>query len=509
MTSAEPATDESLSRMLDSLLEGFQVLDFDLRYVVVNVAAAAHGRSVPEQLLGRRMVDCYPGIENTDLYGHIRECLSRRVSKVIENEFRFADDSTAHFELRIEPVPQGVCVLSIDVTAHKHAELSLRLSEERLRHAERMEAVGMLSAGIAHDFNNLLSIILGYGEAALARPEGPKSADVEGMMAAARRSAELTRQLLAFGRRQVMLSEVIDPVALVRNLETMLQRTIGPDVDLTLHVSQPVGSIEVDPSKLEQVVMNLVLNARDAIVGRGHITLGLSELDLDDAYVREHPDTAQGPHVVLTVSDTGIGMDAATRARIFEPFYTTKTNGKGTGLGLATVYGIVRQSGGTIWVYSEPNQGTTFKVYLPCSTRPQRPPTPRPSTPKLDLASGSGATVLVAEDDQLLRTLSEHALGAAGYRVLLASNGDLALQLCEQHPEISLLVTDVVMPGLRGPELIARVRAVRPDLKLLCTSGYALAALKDRNELPEDIAFLEKPFLPSVLVRTIRELLQG
>ncbi|MEY4513030.1 MAG: hypothetical protein RLZZ450_5152 [Pseudomonadota bacterium] len=503
-------TTAGLSTMLDSLLEGFQVLDFELRYLLLNRAAAAQGRSTPEALTGRKMVDCYPGIDQTEVFERLQRCLRVRESDMMDNEFKFADGVSSHFELRIEPVPQGVCILSIDVTARKQVEASLRASEERLRHAERMEAVGMLAAGIAHDFNNLLSVILGYGEAALTRSNGPNKTDVEGIMAAARRSADLTRQLLAYGRRQVMRTEIVDPVALVGNLETMLARTIGPDIELTLHVSLPVGRVEVDPSKLEQVVMNLVLNARDAIVDRGHITIGLSEIVLDEAYVSQHPGSTIGAHIVLSVSDTGSGMDATTRARVFEPFYTTKAQGKGTGLGLATVYGIVKQSGGNIWVYSEPGHGSTFKVYLPSSSQSVvRSLPPRSIAPKSsEVCKTTPCLVLVAEDDPLLRVLADHALSAAGYQVLLAASGDAALRLCEERDDIALLVTDVMMAGLRGPELIVRARATRPELKVLCTSGYALSALKTQTTLPDEVSFLEKPYLPSVLVRTVRQLLE-
>ncbi|MDB4975563.1 MAG: sensor protein [Myxococcaceae bacterium] len=508
MSADELRTVHDFSLLLDALIEGLQVLDFDMRYVLVNRAAAEHGRTSAERLLGRTITECYPGIEQTELFGHMRRCLAQRESHVLDNEFTYSDGTSAHFELRIEPVPQGICVLSVDVSARRQAEAALRITEDRLRHSERMETVGMLAAGIAHDFSNLLSVMLGFGEKALTREGGPQAADVEGMMAAARRSADLTRQLLAFGRRQVMHREVIDPVALVTNLESMLQRTIGPDVELELQVTLPVGRVEVDPGKLEQVVMNLVLNARDAIATRGKITIGLCELDIEERYAREHPGTSAGRQVMLSVSDTGSGMDAATQARIFEPFYTTKAHGKGTGLGLATVYGIVKQSGGNIWVYSELGRGTTFKVYLPRSEHKPRSMMPKSLAPKPPARSEQALTVLVAEDDALLRLLADHALTAAGYRVRVAASGDEALALCQSDPSISMLITDVVMPGLRGPELIALARKVRPDLKVLCTSGYALSALKEQEAMPEEVAFLEKPYLPSLLVRTVRQLME-
>ena len=507
MTGEELATAHDFSTLLDALLEGFQVIDFDFRYVLVNSAAARHGRKPASELRGRTMMECYPGIEQTEMFQHLRRCMLQRESLILTNEFAYDDGTSAHFELRVEPVPQGLCVLSIDVTARMQAEARLRLTEDRLRHSERMEAVGMLAAGIAHDFNNLLGIILGFGETALAREEGPRSDDVEGMLNAARSSAELTRQLLAYGRRQVMRKEVVDPIALVKNLELLLHRTIGPNVELLLQITPPVGSVEVDPSKLEQVVMNLVLNARDSIPGRGKITISLGEVTLDDAYVQHHPGSLAGPQVLLTVSDTGAGMDAATRARIFEPFYTTKAQGKGTGLGLATVYGVVKQSGGNIWVYSEPGLGTTFKVYLPRSAAAPRSIPPKSLVPKPSAAEAQQGTILVAEDDALLRTLSEHSLTAAGYVVRVAATGDEALRLAQTDASITLLITDVVMPGLRGPELIELARKARPDLKVLCTSGYALSALKEHESMPEEISFLEKPYLPSQLVRTVRRLL--
>jgi two-component system cell cycle sensor histidine kinase/response regulator CckA len=509
MASDELRSAHDFSMLLDALHEGFQVLDFDLRYVLVNAAAARHGKAEAHQLVGRTMVECYPGIEQTEVFSMLRRCLELRQPSVYTNEFAYGDGTSAHFELRIEPVPQGVCVLSLDVTARKLAENSLRLTEDRLRHSERMETVGMLAAGIAHDFNNLLGVMLGYGEGALLREGGPRASDVEGMMAAARRSAELTRQLLAYGRRQVMRTEVIDPVGLVTNLEQMLERTLGPDVELVLEVTPPVGAVEVDPSKLEQVVMNLVLNARDAISKAGRITLGLREVHLDDLYVREHPGGMTGAQVVLSVSDTGVGMDAATQARIFEPFYTTKAQGKGTGLGLSTVYGIVKQSGGNIWVYSEVGRGTTFKVYLPRTHAAPRSIAPRSLAPRASTRAPSRGTVLVAEDDALLRTLALHSLTAAGYTVRVAASGDEALRLCEQDASITLLVTDVVMPGLRGPELINRARHVRAGLRVVCTSGYALTALQHQEAMPDDVTFLEKPYLPSVLVRTVGELLKA
>jgi two-component system cell cycle sensor histidine kinase/response regulator CckA len=492
--------------MLDALLEGFQVIGFDYRYLVVNAAAARHGRSTPQRLIGRTLMACYPGIDETPLFSALRACLEQRSAQVLENYFRFPDGAGAWFELRIEPVPQGACVLSMDISLRKEAEERLRTREARLNEAERLEALAMLSAGVAHEFNNLLSAILGYGEAALARTEGPQPADVEAMMAAAQRSAELTGQLLAYGRKQQLRVHVLDPAVLLRSFEPALRRTIPSDTQLRVQIKQPLGNVEVDPAQFEKVVRNLVLNARDALPTGGMITVELGELTFDEEHVRQHPGMHAGPHVMLAVSDNGMGMDRETQARVFQPFFSTKERGQGSGLGLSTVFGIVKQSGGHIWVYSEPGHGTTFKVYLPRSKAPPRT-VPPPRAPSIPAPAPTEVTVLVAEDDALLRTLAEHTLIGAGYRVRTARSGDQALTMCKEDPSIAVLVTDVVMPGLRGPELIAQARVLRPELKVLCTSGYALSALEEHSPLG-DVSFLDKPYLPSTLVRAVRALFE-
>jgi PAS domain S-box-containing protein len=492
---------EIYSSVLDALMEGFQILDFDLRYLYLNEAAAMQGRATRVSLLGRTIEDCYPGVEKSELYARLRRCLSERGAQMFENEFQYADGTSAYFELRIEPVPQGVSVLSIDISARKQAELRWRESEERLRHAQRMESVGMLAAGIAHDFNNLLCVILGHAEIGLARPEGPLAADLEAVMAAARRSAELTSQLLAYGRRQVLRTRSVDPGLLVTNLASLLRRTLGGDVELNLTVAPPVGCVDIDPGKLEQVVMNLVLNARDAMPRGGQIGLSLSEVTLTAEFVAQHPDAALGPHVLLSVSDTGIGMDRQTQKRIFEPFFTTKEQGRGTGLGLATVYGIVKQSGGNIVLSSAPGKGTTFHVYLPRGERDSSPPRPR-SEPRLLPVRLGRDMVLVADDDAALREMAADALKAAGYEVLSARNGEEALRMCSSYP-ITVLVVDVATPVLRGADLIATALDLNPSLKVICTQGYAVPEFLPQQALPEQVVVLEKPYPPSLLVKTV------
>jgi PAS domain S-box-containing protein len=498
--------------ILDGILEGFQVVAPDLRYLHVNDAAARHGRSTKEALLGRTMMECYPGIEQSEVFALIQRSLADRSSHTLENAFTFPDGSVGHFELRIEPVPQGVCVLSIDITARKHAEAARAQVEARLRHAERMEMVGQLAAGIAHDFNNHLTIILGLAELSLRRPAGPTRGDVETLLVSARSSAELTRQLLTYGRGTIVARQVVDLADVVRGLDRILQSSLGERIELSLDTPAGVPPVEADRSQLEQILMNLVLNARDAIEGEGRITVSLARAELDDAHVREHPGARPGPHAVLIVTDTGAGMDEATRAHIFEPFFTTKERGQGTGLGLSTVYGIVRQHGGTVWVYSELGKGTTFKVYLPAAERVAAPSVPAPApplpAPSRPATTTAGATILVVDDAPLLRKLIEALCTTAGYRVLVAARAEEALALWDEHEAgIALLITDVVMPGLGGAGLIDRLRSRRPGLPVICTSGYSSADLVARGALPANVAFVEKPFTAKALLGEIEALL--
>lgn len=486
-----------LAAILDAMLEGFQVLGPGLRYLHLNDTAARHGKTTKEALIGRTMAECYPGVEGSPLHATLLRCLEERTSAVIDNEFVFPDGSTGHFELRVEPVPQGICVLSIDVTGRKRAEVELALAEERVRHAQRMDAVGQLAAGIAHDFNNLLSVLVGHAELARARPDGPTRADVEAVLEAAYASASLTRQLLAYGRGAVVARAAIDLADVVGALEPILRRTLGERIELVIEAPAGLGWVDGDPTQLQQVVMNLVLNARDAIEGRGRIAIELATTELDEAALALHPGARAGRHAVISVVDTGKGMDAATRARVFEPFFTTKERERGTGLGLATVYGLVRQHGGSVWVYSEPGAGSTFKVYLPLvESREASPPQPR----AVERPTRAPGPVLVAEDSALLRALVEAVLTGGGYRVVLATTGPQALELFERDPAIALLITDVMMPGMNGPELVDRVRERRPSLPIICSSGYSDRHLVARGQLPTGVVFMQKPFTPQALL---------
>ena len=377
-----------------------------------------------------------------------------------------------------------------------------RQLEGQLLHAQKMEAVGRLAGGVAHDFNNLLTVIMSYGDMLLEDlpRDAPYREDVAEIRKAAIAASALTRQLLAFSRQQVLEPRVLDVNAVLAGTEQLLTRLIGEDVHLTISLATTVGLVKVDPGQLEQIIMNLAVNARDAMPQGGRLTIETGNAEMDETYVRGHPLAHAGRYVMLAVSDTGIGMDAETQARIFEPFFTTKQVGKGTGLGLATVYGIVKQSGGFIWVYSEPGHGTTFKIYLPQVDEPESP-----AAAPVPPAVGGSETVLVVEDVAAVRAVAREMLERRGYTVLEAPDGATALRLAGKHRgEIHLLLTDVVMPGGSGRALADQLLGLRPTMKVLYMSGYTDDAVVRHGILQEGIAYLQKPFTPENLARKVR-----
>ena len=391
----------------------------------------------------------------------------------------------------------------------KRGEEALRQSEERLRQAQKMEAVGRLAGGIAHDFNNLLTVITSYSDLLLEDlgADDPKRDDVDQIRKAALGAAALTHQLLAFSRQQVLEPKVLDLKATVAGAEKLLERLIGEDVRLTTSLAPDLGAVKADPGQVEQIIINLAVNARDAMPTGGRLTIEAANVDMDEAYVRGHGPARPGRYVMLALTDTGIGMDEQTQARIFEPFFTTKGVGKGTGLGLATVYGIVKQSGGFIWVYSEPGRGTSFKVYLPRVDEP-----PGPAAAPVDKAEPRRGTetVLVVEDAASVRMVTRQVLERYGYAVLEAPEGETALRLAaKHHGPIHLLLTDVVMPGLSGRQVAEQLAQLRPDIKTLFTSGYAASAIAHHGILDSGIAYFQKPFTPETLARRVREVLDS
>lgn len=395
------------------------------------------------------------------------------------------------------------------IEALRCAQESLRRGEEQLRQSQKMEAVGRLAGGIAHDFNNLLMVITGYTQMILSDlgPGSPLRKNFEEITKASERAAALTFQLLAFSRRQILQPKVLEMNAVVTNVAPMLRRLIGEDVELLTAIKWDVGRVKADLCQIEQVIMNLAINARDAMPHGGMLTIETANVDLDEVYCSQHFHAPTGPYVLLAVSDTGCGMDAATQGHIFEPFFTTKEKGKGTGLGLSTVYGIVKQSGGYIYVYSEPGQGTTFKVYLPRVTEDVE--VVEPLLPAQSLPRGT-ETILLVEDESGVRNLIQTILRANGYTLLVASNGHEAVRISDEHDgPIHLLITDVVMPGMSGRELAEHLKPIRAEMKLLCLSGYTEDALFHHGISSEEFAFLQKPFTPAAIICKVRAVLDA
>ena len=400
--------------------------------------------------------------------------------------------------------------IALEQEKRRRTEATLSRTEDLLLQAQKMEAIGLLAGGVAHDFNNLLSVIMSYCDMLMDdAPTGAFRADVGEIKAAGQRAGDLTRQLLAFSRQQVLQPKVVSLGEIVVGMESMLKRLLGEDVDLTFRTPSSLERIKVDPGQMEQVVMNLAVNARDAMPRGGQLTIETSEVTLDEDHAAEHADMKPGRYVLLAVSDTGAGMDRATQARIFDPFFTTKELGKGTGLGLATVFGIVRQSGGAILVYSEVGAGTTFKIYFPAlaGERADVAPVSRRS----DASALRGTeTVLLVEDEDGVRAVAHRILERRGYHVLQAQNGQDALRIAkEETGAIHLLLTDVVMPRLGGRELAEQLSAVRPEMKVLYMSGYTDDAVVRHGILESTIDFIQKPITPEPLARKVREVLEA
>jgi two-component system, cell cycle sensor histidine kinase and response regulator CckA len=381
--------------------------------------------------------------------------------------------------------------------------------EQQLSQAQRIESVGRLAGGIAHDFNNLVTIIRGHTDLLLGEmaPDDPLRADLEDIRVAGERAAALTGQLLAFSRRNVLQPRVLDLNSVVGGMEGLLRRTLGEDVQLVIELAPRLGSVRADPAQMEQVLLNLVVNARDAMPRGGRLCIRTWDQDLDDAFVAGHLGSSAGPHVVIQVQDSGHGMDEGTMALIFEPFFTTKEPGKGTGLGLAMSYGIVKQSGGYIAVRSRPGEGATFTIYLP---RVGERPAESSRAPSVANGAPGSETVLVVEDEPALRQLAARVLEGRGYEVLTAASGQEAMLAARTHPgRIHLLLTDVVMPGMGGRELAERLQSEMPTLRVLYTSGYTDDDIVRHGVSERDAAFLAKPFTPDELAAGVRAALDG
>lgn len=612
---------QRLLALFDAMFEGIQIVDFEYRLVYLNDAATRHTGTASREGAPKPLSEIFPGIERTEMFEHLKACMQNRHHAKLPGCFYYPNHEQRWLELSFTPIPAGVLILSVDVTAQKLAQedmaatldclaegllttdlqgritrmnpaaerltgwsageaqglaldelirlcnptsglpieepfnklltenhhlgiaeqvilakrdgdecpieystaplsanggevrgvvVALRdMTEESrlnslLQQAQKMEAVGRLAGGIAHDFNNYLMMITGYCQLVRERLGDGHAAseDLEQIAEAAHKAATLTAQLLAFSRQKVLRPEVLNVNEIIRDIEKMLKRLIGEDIRFNTCLDSSLHSVEFDPGQIEQIVVNLAVNARDAMPNGGHLTIETKNVSLDHDYVELHGDARVGPHVMISVTDDGEGMPPEVRDKIFDPFFTTKGSGKGTGLGLSTVYGIVKQSGGNIWVYSEVEHGTTFKIYLP-SVDTDAVATPRDSAGD---SEGAAETILVVEDEPGLRALLSRMLESSGYHVLLAESPDDAIRLCEDFSgEIDMLLTDVVMPVMDGVTLSGLAAKLRPDMKIVYMSGYSDMAVAQKGDLESGSGFIEKPVAKDVLLAKIRE----
>jgi two-component system, cell cycle sensor histidine kinase and response regulator CckA len=507
---AEEALRESgeyLDQIINCIADPIFVKDANHRYVHVNDAFCALTEWRREDLIGKTGFDDFPKDVVQRLWADEERVLQTGKASLTEDVITDVHGQARTLmtikSLLTNKKGEKQVVFSIrDITEYKRLETQLMQSQ-------KMEAIGSLAGGVAHDFNNLLNVINGYSELALDSlgEDSPIRKDIEHIWDAGRRAASLTSQLLAFSRKQLLQPVILDLSVVISQMSSILRRLISEDIDLVAETPQDLGMIHADPAKIEQVILNLVVNARDALPQGGKLTIETANVDFEEDYIKEHSMAKAGAYVMLAISDNGIGMDAETQTRIFEPFFTTKKKGKGTGLGLATVYGIVKQSNGFIWVYSEFGKGTTIKIYFP-RVEGQSAKIAIDDDALQDLQGSE--TVLLVEDEPSVRNLASRILRDRGYEVIEAAEGQEALRLANQYPAIiHLVLTDVIMPGMSGSSLVAQIEAARPETKALYISGYTDNAIVHHGILDSNIAFLQKPFSPNQLARKVREVLNS
>jgi two-component system cell cycle sensor histidine kinase/response regulator CckA len=500
------ASEERYRLLFDSNPTPMWVFDVEtLAFLAVNDSAVQHYGYSRQEFFAMTIKDIRPAEEIATLAEDLVDAPRMKTQKTWRH--RKKDGKVIAVEIATHSFAfegrSARLVLAHDVTErHK--------LEEQLRQAQKMEAIGQLAGGVAHDFNNLLSVILSYCSTLTdeLRPGEPMRDDIEEIRRAGEKAAALTRQLLAFSRQQIVEPKVLNLSKVVDDVEKMLRRVIGAHIDLATVAGPSLGSVKADRGQLEQVLMNLVVNARDAMPQGGKLLIETSNVELDENYARQHVGVNPGAYVTLAVSDTGSGMDEATQSRIFEPFFTTKPKGKGTGLGLSTVFGIVKQNGGHIWPYSEVGVGTVFKIYLPRVDQAATNTQEQVRSPHVSLRGSE--TILLVEDEDQVRVLVRGLLKKSGYNVLEARNAGEALLTCEGHAgRIDLLLTDVVMPQMSGTQLAKRLAATRPGMRIVCMSGYTDDAVLNSGLVDSGMAFLQKPITPEALGRKLREALDN
>ena len=510
---AQRKAEQGYKILFREMLDGFALHEIvcdaegepvDYRFLAVNPAFERMTGLKAESILGRTVLEVLPGTEKHWIKTYGKVALSGEPA-FFKN---YASKLGKHFEVTaFRPFAgQFVCIFH-DITERKQAEAEREKLMGQFNQAQKMESVGRLAGGVAHDFNNMLGAILGYTEMAMGRvePDEPLHADLVNILDAAQRSADLTRQLLAFAREQAVSPKVIDLNDTIENMLKLLRRLIGEDIDLTWRPGKEVSPVKMDPAQIDQILANLCVNARDAIAGAGTVTIETGNTIFDEDFCKDQAGSEPGEYAMLAVSDNGCGMDGMTQTHIFEPFFTTKKKGKGTGLGLASVYGAVKQNHGFINVYSEPGQGTTFKIYLPrYAVKSDREAKMKASKP-----NGNGfETILLVEDEPVILNMTVTMLELLGYTVLPAATPGEALRLAEEHDStIDLLITDVIMPEMNGLELAGKLESLRPGLKRLFISGYTANVIANHGVLDEDKHFLQKPYLSSDLANKVREVL--
>jgi PAS domain S-box-containing protein len=492
--------------------DAIYVHDLNGRYTMVNKAGEALIGYTREEILEMRISDVVPCDYLEQLHDRLKKKIDDLSPTIYEVEAIRKDGSRVPLEVTSRliyenGVPVAVQGSARDITERKRAEEALRASQLQLQQSQKLEAIGQLAGGVAHDFNNMLTAIIGYTDLSLRRGglENYVLRNLEETKKAAERAASLVLQLLAFSRKQILEPKVLDLNDVVSDMHKMLTRLIGENIIFATKPEPDLGRVKADPSQIEQIIVNLVVNARDAMPRGGKITIETANVTVDAQAAFKHVSVKPGQYVMLAVSDTGNGMDRETQGRIFEPFFTTKEVGRGTGLGLSTVYGIVKQSGGNIWVYSEPGVGTVFKVYLP---RTDDAAITIEDLPKETLAPRGSETVLLVEDEEVVRGLVKRILMQAGYNVLEANGGMEAIRLCCEHTgAIHLLLTDVVMPEVSGKEVAECLTDLRPTIRILYMSGYTDEAIVQHGVLDANVEFIQKPFTWVGLTRKIRHVL--